>query len=380
MWLKITGAGYLLEDHPDYYKNIKQLSSSVDTRSIKQIEKDVNRTFPGDRTFDKQELRNVLVAYSIRNPNVGYCQGLNFVVATILSLEFSEEESFWIYVQIIEKYLPFEYFTSMSGVILDQKIFDFLFRSKLQKICKHIESLGVESSLFTVQWFICLYSFTFSKQFTAQIWDLIFLKGPNVIFQIGLAALWILRKDILSKKDFVQILDGIECGCRNMTDFNLLQNTILSRKFRIKSVLINKLKELLEKEVISEYMERFSNLIEPDVLIKTISTACKDDNECRQKVLCTSGYFTFSLCEITVIDDFVENGSYPKILNTSYLRDNEEIYMIGKRNHCCLFDKDLDDFSDDESQDISFRTRNNSVSVKKSFAQISSQVNSRDYY
>ena len=64
------------------------------SKSIKQIDKDISRTFSGDKSFNKADLRKILVAYSIRNPNVGYCQGLNFVVATLLSLDFTPEESF----------------------------------------------------------------------------------------------------------------------------------------------------------------------------------------------------------------------------------------------------------------------------------------------
>jgi hypothetical protein len=35
--------------------------------------------------------KNVLLAFSKRNPYVGYCQGLNFIIAEILNHEFGEE-------------------------------------------------------------------------------------------------------------------------------------------------------------------------------------------------------------------------------------------------------------------------------------------------
>lgn len=42
-----------------------------------QIEKDLNRTFPGHPVMDvrgRNALKRILTAYAVRNPNVGYCQ------------------------------------------------------------------------------------------------------------------------------------------------------------------------------------------------------------------------------------------------------------------------------------------------------------------
>lgn len=352
----------------------------METKSVKQIEKDLNRTFPGDKSFNKQELKDILITYSYRNPNVGYCQGLNFIVALLLSLNFSEEEAFWIYVQIIEKYLPLEYFTSMSGVILDQKIFDYLFRIKLQKLCKFMEKHGVESCLFTVQWFICMFSFNFQKHIVAQLWDHIFLYGHTAMFQIGLCTLWALRKEIFGKKEFVQILDSIENGCRKISDFSVFLTAFASRNFRIKTTLINKLKSVLEVDVMNEYKERLSGVIDKRILLGSLDIVCNDENECRQKVLCTSGYFTFISGEIKVNNRFIDENEYPKILNAKYLRDNEEVYTMGKKNHCCSLENDLNSLSDDDDEEeITFIKRNTTASVKKSFAYISNQVNLSDF-
>ena len=57
-------------------------------QAIKDIEKDVFRTFPDHSMFDVdgtgiQQLRRILLAYSVWNPAVGYCQGLNFMAAAL---------------------------------------------------------------------------------------------------------------------------------------------------------------------------------------------------------------------------------------------------------------------------------------------------------
>lgn len=66
-----------------------------------QIELDLHRTFStnenleGHTKTNRETLRRVLSAYIKRNPTVGYCQGMNFIVAVLIT-QFSEEEAFWI--------------------------------------------------------------------------------------------------------------------------------------------------------------------------------------------------------------------------------------------------------------------------------------------
>jgi len=46
-----------------------------------------------------------------RNPLVGYCQGMNLLAAALI-LVLEEEDAFWCFVNIVEKTLPPNYFTS----------------------------------------------------------------------------------------------------------------------------------------------------------------------------------------------------------------------------------------------------------------------------
>jgi hypothetical protein len=65
-------------------------------------------------------LRRVLRAYALHNPEVGYCQSLNFVAGMML-LFLQEEDAFWLLATIIENLLPPEYYTkSMLGAYVDQ--------------------------------------------------------------------------------------------------------------------------------------------------------------------------------------------------------------------------------------------------------------------
>ena len=74
----------------------------------KQIDKDLHRTFgslPGVRVPLPEalaSLRNVLMAFAEHNPEVGYCQSMNFVAAVLL-LVINEEGAFWQLTAIAEQ-------------------------------------------------------------------------------------------------------------------------------------------------------------------------------------------------------------------------------------------------------------------------------------
>ena len=90
-------------------------ASKVIDPSAKQIELDLLRTLPNNKHFENLEsdgisrLRRVLIAYSLHNRNVGYCQGLNRLAAVSL-LFMPEEDAFWCLVAIVETIMPVDYF------------------------------------------------------------------------------------------------------------------------------------------------------------------------------------------------------------------------------------------------------------------------------
>lgn len=68
---------------------------------------DLARTFPANDWMSTEDgqaaLRRVLLAFSMHQPQVGYCQSMNYLAAMLLlALEQSEESAFWILVCLID--------------------------------------------------------------------------------------------------------------------------------------------------------------------------------------------------------------------------------------------------------------------------------------
>ena len=70
-----------------------------------QIKRDLNRTFPDCLFFAENNsgqilLERVLIAISKYDPEIGYVQGMNFVIGSLL-YHCSEEIAFWLFVSLL---------------------------------------------------------------------------------------------------------------------------------------------------------------------------------------------------------------------------------------------------------------------------------------
>jgi hypothetical protein len=156
--------------------------------------------FEGKQT-DVKPLRNVLYAFAKRNPTIGYCQGINFLTAHLLSW-LSEEEAFWTLCCLIESILPLDYYSGMIGVLIDQKLFTRFIKTIMPAFWDHLKKLSLDPSLISLQWFICLFSYNLKSKVTNRIWDHLFLSGSKVLFHAGLSIISLVQKSFLKCKEF----------------------------------------------------------------------------------------------------------------------------------------------------------------------------------
>jgi hypothetical protein len=128
IWWACSGGADKMEKASDAesFENCLKLSTTTTNPAVYEIMKDLHRTFPHSDTECENEdllpLKNVLLAYSIRNREVGYCQSMNFIAALLLT-QLNEEQSFWVLAALIEDILPPNYYTvSMIGCRVDQLV------------------------------------------------------------------------------------------------------------------------------------------------------------------------------------------------------------------------------------------------------------------
>ncbi|XP_053212562.1 TBC1 domain family member 2B-like [Panonychus citri] len=193
-----------------YYQTlcVKTVERKVNP-AAKQIELDLLRTLPNNKHFENikspgiMRLRQVLTCYSLHNPAVGYCQGMNRLAAVAL-LFMPEEDAFWTLVAIIENIMPPDYFTAnLLGAHVDQYVLRDLLTEKLPNLNSHLERHGIELSLFS--WFLTCFVDNVPSNIYLRIWDVFLYEGNKVLFRFALAFLKYHSSTILTMNDSLTI-------------------------------------------------------------------------------------------------------------------------------------------------------------------------------
>merc|ERR1712142_298712 len=170
----------------DYCKLKSQLTSHQHAILI-----DLGRTFPNHGYFSgalgpgQCGLFNLLKAYSILDPEVGYCQGLPFCVGLLL-MHTEEEQAFQLLKHLMfSEGLRRQFNPDMSGLQVSMYQLTRLLAEAHPRLYKQLDKLEVDPSLYATPWFLTLFAAHFPLGFVARVFDLIFLEGAGAIIKVG---------------------------------------------------------------------------------------------------------------------------------------------------------------------------------------------------
>ena len=198
-------------NNDDYYQKILKFSQEVKCPSSIQIDLDLRRTFPNEEQVmdDKfqQSLKNVLVCYSTRNSSIGYCQGMNFVVSRLLMLMGNEEQTFYLFLQIMEVLVSLIYYDNLTGIIIETTLIESLLPIYLPELHEFLEknNFNLTISNFIHKWMVCLFTQTLKIEMVYSFLDFFFLDGSISLVKNSLFIFASLQEEILSKDSFEEI-------------------------------------------------------------------------------------------------------------------------------------------------------------------------------
>ena len=194
LWQELCGASEPVMAHlsAEYVRLIKQRSGDEE-----QILKDLHRTLPEHDAFRDRagpgqgSLFNVVKCYSLYDKEVGYCQGLANVAATLLlATGMDEEVSFAVLVRLMES-APYElkgqYSLGMTALQLRLWQFERLLQLHLPCFSAALSDVGVVPTTYASEWFLTLFAYNWPMQWVARIWDVILTYGSVAIFAVALA-------------------------------------------------------------------------------------------------------------------------------------------------------------------------------------------------
>lgn len=229
---------------PNVRLEYEELVRASENKWTNQIRRDIDRTFPQLPYFaDSQSslgligqaaLFRTLCAYSDFNPRVGYCQGMNFLLALFLLVSGGREhEAFDMFVMITENSYSDHRELSLSGLeglfqeqfplLAEYKFYFFaLFKRKLPKLSEHFAQLGVPDGLWIDKWFLTLFLYQLPLGLVIRVWDNLLAQGLVFMFQMALALLKFSEKELLSL-DMVGVLEYIRGIGKRQDQAGLMQ-------------------------------------------------------------------------------------------------------------------------------------------------------------
>ncbi|CAF0843427.1 unnamed protein product [Adineta steineri] len=202
VWQLLAGSVKDEKEMIDTYRYLLTKESS----SERIIINDLNRTFPAHEYFKEQggigqeALYKLSRAYSVRDEEVGYCQGVSFVIATIL-IHMPEEQAFMLLCKLMEdeRYLlRLMYKANFENLQMKFYQLNCLIEENLPDIYAHFYDLKVECHMFASQWFLTLFTAKFPLYVVFRIMDIFLYEGFNAIFAVALSLLKCNQKDLLS--------------------------------------------------------------------------------------------------------------------------------------------------------------------------------------
>jgi len=181
-------------------------------------------------------LRDVLWAFAVHKPEIGYCQSLNFIAAFFLSIFGSTRKSFAALVQLIDSptspyvglHIPGYYAPGMTQLLSDISVLELMSRSRLGErgYRNFFEKREISNlSMIVSEWFHTLFITVFPIRTVERLFDFIISNsgGTNkVIFRIAFT----LIRELIERKSELVDLDELMRGhkriTRNWVDHNFL--------------------------------------------------------------------------------------------------------------------------------------------------------------
>jgi hypothetical protein len=220
----------------DLFNTISKEKLDEDTEET--IIKDLDRTYPSCQLFtDKygkgqRKLFKVLSCYSLYNKEIGYVQGMSFLVALFL-IYMDEESTFFMLDSVMNKY-------ELKGIYLPgfpdlkKKFYVLLNLEKkfLPKIYEVFKRDNILPSLYSSEWFLCLFTKDLKFKYVVRIFDVFLLEGFKVIYRFALAFLKLREKYFIQSNGIMETMNALHETLDNVdveTIFNVAFGFHLSK-------------------------------------------------------------------------------------------------------------------------------------------------------
>jgi len=193
------------------------------------IEADVARTFPNNKAFQEMDgpakLRRVLRKMAVEDADLGYCQSLNFVAATLLQvLETEHLVSTAVGKLILKLSIRSWYKDGMQQLRADTAVLEDLIQERLPAIYEVFHSQKFDLLFVSSKWFMCLFTTMLDDDALRRAWDVILCDGIEAVFRIALALVASRSRQILAVKSADDLIEMFQRRLSEVTGEALIRS------------------------------------------------------------------------------------------------------------------------------------------------------------
>mmetsp|Transcript_29042 Transcript_29042/g.28731 ORF Transcript_29042/g.28731 Transcript_29042/m.28731 type:complete len:172 (+) Transcript_29042:366-881(+) len=144
------------------------------------IDMDVSRCYQNHPHIIPQVLKNLLKTYAYYNPEIGYCQGMNYIAGTLYIQIQDEEATFRSLISLVKRF-------KMTNLFINDlpKLKQFFYQMDRligmlePEVHDYFKEVGISSGHFSSPWFITLFASHLQNktEILLQIWDLFLIQG-----------------------------------------------------------------------------------------------------------------------------------------------------------------------------------------------------------
>jgi hypothetical protein len=230
---------------------------------VKAIENDISRTrnLKQDRYAP---MRRVLQAFAARNRRVGYCQGMNEILAVLLQY-LDERTALLALSLLIESVLPAYHVDSMIGLHTDCAVMDTLLRQNDPELHAQIQNTGLNMEILCTKWLVTCFLTSLPPFAGLKVMDMLLARvnekqsGSRVLLGVGMAIFFTLRGALLNAKDAGEVLMAInEYFAQEMTKTTVEMDAFLAFGHHVIDQLKPEIVEEFRLVHKDEVMERFA--------------------------------------------------------------------------------------------------------------------------
>jgi len=141
------------------FKSKVEADPSVISAVEEVIDLDVMRSAHNMTGVDQQVLKSVLKTYAYYNPEIEYCQGMNFIAGLLLMVFKDETTAFKALQELVDKFQMAELFNvELPKLKLYFYQLDRLVNIVLPEVHAHLREEQINSSYFASAWFITIFT------------------------------------------------------------------------------------------------------------------------------------------------------------------------------------------------------------------------------